>query len=296
MDTPKFSYILTTYNKLPYLRQIMERLLKNRMPDDEIIVTDGGSTDGTKEYLSALHREGRIERFLSERDFGEGHGTNKALLMARGDLIKILTDDDDHFFPGIRACQEFMMQHPEIDFLSTEGASVQWKRAEPFGRSAYYKNYEIWKKKHRPFAFCGLGWMWRRTSLPLLGLIDTNFIRMDGEYSLRITAGKARIAWYTGVTWTRIVNRGSNTVNKIKQIQEETKRLDRLYGVQVDPTTWFGKAKSYLHPLKRQVEQYLPKSTTPIPWHTPDPGTAFQICDEWLATVHAKEPGTFLLP
>lgn len=292
---PRLSYILTTYQKLPYLKEVLARLLEHREADEEIVITDGGSTDGTVEFLTALQREGKIQQFVSGRDYGEGHGTNKALLMAKGKLIKILTDDDDHFFSNIKACREFMLKNETIDFLASEGASVQWKREEPFGRSAYAKDYEQWKKSHKPFSFCGLGWMWRATSLPLLGLMDTSTIRMDGEYSLRVTASKAKIAWYTGTSWARIVNRGSNTVNKVKRIQEETKRLNAYYGVSIDPETWFKRAKSYLHPLTRQVKGLLPKPT-PIPWHTPDPQKAFQICDEWLRVVNAAEPGRFLTP
>ncbi|WP_460620260.1 glycosyltransferase, partial [Hymenobacter qilianensis] len=55
------SYILTTYNKLPYLKQVLERLMAARQEDEEIVVADGGSKDGTVEYLQGLYAAGRIQ-------------------------------------------------------------------------------------------------------------------------------------------------------------------------------------------------------------------------------------------
>ena len=94
MSEYTLSYVLTTYNKLPYLRQVVERLVAARQPDEEIIVCDGGSSDGTPEYLSQLHQAGHIQQFVSERDKGEAHGFNKAMLRAKGELLKLVTDDD----------------------------------------------------------------------------------------------------------------------------------------------------------------------------------------------------------
>ena len=48
------SYVLTTYNKLPYLRQVLERLVAARQADEEIVVVDGGSTDATAALARAM--------------------------------------------------------------------------------------------------------------------------------------------------------------------------------------------------------------------------------------------------
>ena len=72
----------------------MPRLLSARKSDEEIVVVDGGSSDGAVDYLKKLHSEGGVNQFLSEPDIGQGHGINKALLLARGELIKPINDDD----------------------------------------------------------------------------------------------------------------------------------------------------------------------------------------------------------
>ena len=88
------SYIIATKNKLPYLKMGLEKLIANKKPDEEILVADGASTDGTKEYLERLRRDGKIEDFISEPDYGLAHALNKLVLRSNGELLKYLSDDD----------------------------------------------------------------------------------------------------------------------------------------------------------------------------------------------------------
>ncbi len=294
---PVLSYVMTTYNKLPYLKQVAKRLIANKKADEEIIIADGGSKDGTVEFLKELHEQGHIAAWVSAPDAGESHGTNRGVLMSSGEIIKIVTDDDAFSFDNIARCRKFMLDNSELDLMGTDGASVYWSRAEPFGRSNYKKHYDLWKRNHKPFGFCGLGWFIRRSSLPLLGLFNTNYIRMDAEYSLRATAGKAKLGWFTGPTWVRIVNPLSGAVTKKHKIAEETKKLNQLYGIEVDDMTFTLKVKSYFHPVKRYIKSVSRKfGPIPVPRYTPDPETAFKICDEWILTANAKEHGEFLKP
>ena len=100
MENYRISYVVTTYNKLPYLQQVISRIVAARLPDEEIVVVDGNSKDGTPEYLRGLFDAGHIQQFVSERDKGESHGLNKGMLLARGELIKIMSDDDAFCIPA----------------------------------------------------------------------------------------------------------------------------------------------------------------------------------------------------
>jgi glycosyltransferase involved in cell wall biosynthesis len=296
MSTIRLSYVTTTFDKLPYLKEVYARLLKHRQPDEEIIAIDGGSTDGTVEFLTNLKNQGKIDFFLSERDKGESNGTNKGMLAAKGDLIKIITDDDSFHYPGIRECRQYMLENPQIDLLGTEGASINWKRTDPIRASDTRPEYRRYREEGIPFPFCGLGWMIRRSSLPLLGLFDTSFSRMDAEYTLRVTAGKGVVAWYTGYTWARILNPKSNSKNLKTRQAKERMRLNAFYGIAgyndlLDPQPFSNRLKSYLAPILKPLK---PTRKPSAPIRIPSLSEGFEIADQWLAEVHAKEPGRFL--
>lgn len=53
----KISIVIPTYNEDRYLPACVDRCLFQTYPELEIIIVDGGSTDGTKQYLQGLRRE-----------------------------------------------------------------------------------------------------------------------------------------------------------------------------------------------------------------------------------------------
>ena len=237
MASPKLSYIITTKNKLPYLKNRISALIAQKQDDEEILVADGASTDGTVEYLEELKKTGKIDYFISEPDYGESHALNKLLFAVRGDLIKGIADDDVYHYPTIRACKEFMLAHPEIDLIGSNGGSLnktftKLKEKDPYQLVrpiVYEEPYKKWQQSHTPFSFCGSVMLWRRSSLPLLGLFDTSFYATDAEFSFRTSAGKAAIAWHTGYSFVNIKNTQSVTWLRQKKIKTELERLNKFY-------------------------------------------------------------------
>src|SRR5262249_49489706 len=131
MENASLTYLVNTFNKLPFLRCAMQRLLANVEPDQEVVVVDGGSTDGTRDYLEDLSARRAIHTYLSAADHGEAEGWNRGLLAARGNLIKLISDDDIFHYPSIRACRELMEAHKELDVMWASGAGMQIDDALP---------------------------------------------------------------------------------------------------------------------------------------------------------------------
>lgn len=286
----KMTYLITTYNKCTFLSEVLTRLIGQAQSDEEIIVIDGGSTDGTVKYLKKLYTDGHIHQFISERDKGEAHGFNKGFLMARGELIKVITDDDAFYWPAIQACKQFMLAHPEVDLLAADGAGTEWGNKDPFIYMSYIDNVMEWQHKSLPFDFCGLGLLIRRSSLPLLGLFHIGFIRVDAEYSLRVTAGPANLAWYDNPLWVRITNQDSNSVKYFKQASQEIELLNRIY---LNKTSLLPKFIRNLKNILRPIKKLIIKTTTNKYLLDGWPA-AFCICDSWLQNENKKKEGQFL--
>lgn len=86
---------MATYQGMPFIRQQLESILVQLAPEDEIIVSDNGSTDGTMEYLTAAAgADSRIHVFSWMDSKGISPNFQNALYQCRGDLI-FLCDQDD---------------------------------------------------------------------------------------------------------------------------------------------------------------------------------------------------------
>ena|SRR3989344_672592 len=231
------SYIIATKNKLPYLRQGLEKLIASKKPDEEILVADGASTDGTKEYLAELKNAGKIDFYLSEPDYGLAHALNKLVLIANGELIKYLSDDDAFDYKTISICKKFMVEHPQIDLVNTEGGSLNnpsrmLREKDPLEivrALNYADSYKKWQIDHSPFYFCDLGVMFRKSSLPVIGFWNALFPGPDIEFSLRTSKGKVNIAWYTGYSYVNISNPQSVSMVYMKRTKNLTDRLSEFY-------------------------------------------------------------------
>jgi glycosyltransferase involved in cell wall biosynthesis len=234
------SYLTATKNKLPYFRAGIEKVIAQKKTDEEILIADGGSTDGTKEYLEELKAQGKIDFFISEPDFGESHALNKLFLQAKGTLIKIINDDDAYYFPAIEKCKKFMLEHPKIDILGMEGGSIKHKSPSELyvcQVAGYKDGWKKWSVDHTPFDSSVLGLMFRKSSLPILGFWNLSFTMADTEYTFRVTAGKANIAWYTGSAYVYIKNQDGVTWIRRNRVANEIARLRKFY-LNENPKPW----------------------------------------------------------
>ena len=95
--------------------------------------------------------------------------------------------------------------------------------------NGYEVNYKKWLLHPFPFTFCGLGLMLRKSSIPLIGLFNTNIVRIDYEFGMRVTSGRINLAWYTGNSYVRVSNPSSNSVTMSDKMIEEEIKLNNFY-------------------------------------------------------------------
>jgi len=260
------SYVLTTYNKLSYLQVTLPDLIDACSDDEEIVIYDAGSTDGSKEYLQKFHREGKIHQFVSEKDYGEADGYNKAMLACKGTIIKIISDDDAYDFQAIRFCKKFMLQHKDVHLVAADGFGVNnLLQHNQFSRRSTIDEFKQWQKNKKPFIFCGLSILLRKDALPLLGLWSTNYLIIDFEYSLRVTSGKAKIGWFTGLDYVNIVNERSNSGTQWRRMEVEKEQLEMQY-FNKRPIISFKQKdslKNLLRPIKYKLISQRPANPLP---------------------------------
>lgn len=97
----RISIITPSFNQRQFLCRTAQSILSPTGDFDlEWLVVDGGSTDGTLDFLKSV-KDARV-RWISEPDRGQSHAINKGLAMAGGDIVAWL-NSDDLYVPGALA-------------------------------------------------------------------------------------------------------------------------------------------------------------------------------------------------
>ena len=90
----KISVITVVLNDLEGLKKTVNSVLSQRGEDFEYIILDGGSTDGSWEYIESLNFRGMKK---SAPDTGIYNAMNNAVLLANGEYCLFLNAGDTFY-------------------------------------------------------------------------------------------------------------------------------------------------------------------------------------------------------
>jgi len=239
----QLSYIIATYNRISFLQVTLQKLLDNLQPLEEVVIVDAGSTDGTKEYLQILYEKGEIHQFISEPDRNQAHGWNKAMLLARGEIIKKIIDDDVFCYGAIRKCKNYMLFNPQVDIVISNDLNSSITAPDIIEKANRLSQFTQWtEKKIESFTFGDVHLLIRRSSISFTGLYNTSFIMMDWEYSLRLSHLQTRIVYYTGYNALSVYHGKSISATRdLDKIRLQGKKGEIFYnysGDQSDISLW----------------------------------------------------------
>lgn len=115
---PKLSIIMPSLDQAPFLESALRSVLGQGRSDVELIVIDGGSTDGSVEIIEKYRRlyPDRL-RYVSEPDNGQAHAVNKGLARARGTLVGWLNSDDVYEPGGLDCVIRAFEEQPNCDVV-----------------------------------------------------------------------------------------------------------------------------------------------------------------------------------
>jgi glycosyltransferase involved in cell wall biosynthesis len=101
ISNPSVSVVMATYNGKEYLAEQIKSVLAQLLPDDELIIIDDDSKDGTLELIGSLKSPAvRVVRNLT--NVGVFATFERGLLLSSKDVI-FLCDQDDVWLSGKRA-------------------------------------------------------------------------------------------------------------------------------------------------------------------------------------------------
>jgi glycosyltransferase involved in cell wall biosynthesis len=127
MSAPRISVIIPTLNSVRFVGEAIDSVLKQSVSVSEILVVDGGSTDGTQELVRAKNP---LVRVLSQEGRGRAGARNTGLRRASGDFIALLDSDDLWVADKLAVQFDFLREHSEVEFVFGDMANFTEGKCE----------------------------------------------------------------------------------------------------------------------------------------------------------------------
>jgi glycosyltransferase involved in cell wall biosynthesis len=120
---PKVSVITVCFNDAENLQATIASVLRQSYPNIEFIIVDGGSRDSTVEVIR--RHEGRVSKWVSEKDAGIYDAMNKGLRLATGDyLIFMNAGDAFHADDAVESAMDRIIQEWEKPLVVYGSAAI----------------------------------------------------------------------------------------------------------------------------------------------------------------------------
>jgi glycosyltransferase involved in cell wall biosynthesis len=213
----KVSIITACYNSANTIIDCISTVNNQTYQNIEHIIIDGGSTDGTVEYLK---QSKLVNQIISERDHGIYDALNKGIQIATGDVIGFLHSDDMLASSDIITKIVALFQKTKADgvygnlvFVNAENKIVRTWIRNPFKR----ENVKYgWMPPH-PTLFL------RKEVYTKHGLFDISFKTAgDYDFMLRVMLDKKINLVYLPEVITKMRMGGVSTGN-VKQLLLKSK-------------------------------------------------------------------------
>lgn len=234
---PLISIIIATYNCSATLQQAIDSIIAQTYKNIELIVIDGGSTDGT---VALIEKNSEHIRFwISEPDKGIYSAWNKGLAQSSGSWICFL-GADDYFLDGQVVAQE--VEH--LRHLSTD-IQVAYSRIMLVDGAGKHLRLigEPWEKigaRFRDFMLIPhVGAMHRRELFLKHGNFDESF-KIAGDYELLLRELKIGKAYFIPGLVTVAMSQGgiSSDGSNALLVMQEIRRAQRMHGKLLPGWTW----------------------------------------------------------
>ena len=115
IELPRISIVIVNYNLADYLETAFRSVVDQGYPNLELIVVDGGSTDGSVEIIKKYDEH--ITWWVSEADEGQGHAIEKGFAKATGEIMAWLNSDDRYHHRALWEVGKIFSQCSEVDGL-----------------------------------------------------------------------------------------------------------------------------------------------------------------------------------
>ena len=215
IPTPQVSIVLPCRNEQGYIQGCMQSALQQVPPEGgfEIVVADGMSTDGTREYLQQMAKQHPQIRILDNPGRIVSTGLNAAIRAARGEII-VRMDAHTLYAPDyVRQCLA-VMDETGADNVGGPMQTTAETFIERAIRAMFHSSIAVGGARSHQLDYEGfvdtvIYGCWKKSVFERVGYFDEELVRnQDDEHNLRLTRSGGKIYQSTRIrSWYHV--RGS---------------------------------------------------------------------------------------
>lgn len=214
---PRITVVVPSFNQAPYLRATLESVTQQNYPNLELVVCDGGSTDGSLDILDSFRSW--IDHLYIGPDAGQSDAIAKGVSCSSGELVGWLNSDDVLLSGALEAIAASHSAHP-VDLytggllvLDSEGSILRCRQSPRQSR---------WLTRQGIVVINQPGSFFRRAAYDLVGGINValHYV-MDWDLYIRMMSEGMECRQLSGYLAGFRLHSLSKTVGSQQRVLEE---------------------------------------------------------------------------
>ncbi len=192
VNLPSVSLAIPVYNEADCIEKIVRSFLETSYPNlSEVMIADGGSTDGTQDIIQSLSKEDSRVQLLHNSQKIQSAGLNLILQHCTGDIFLRADAHSDYAFDYIEKCVQVLLESKALNI----GGATRFAAKTPFQAGVALASKSVLgggSAKHRNPDYDGYadtlfpGCFWRKILLAVSGYSTNAITNEDAELNLRL--------------------------------------------------------------------------------------------------------------
>ncbi|MFO0713303.1 MAG: glycosyltransferase family 2 protein [Sandaracinus sp.] len=171
------SIVIPSYNARDLLARCL-RTLEDVVPEAEVIVVDGDSSDGSADMVERDFPKVVLQR---QRNHGFAHATNRGIERASKPYVLLMNSDLFLTRAAVEAMHGRLAADPRLAAVGPRLVNEDGSRQSVFG-AFYWPNWVEVTKASRVWLLSGACFMTRRDVIERVGALDESFFLYNEEY------------------------------------------------------------------------------------------------------------------
>lgn len=118
LATPFISVTMCAYNVKPYIEEAVNSIFNQSYTNYELLISDDGSTDGTREWLAQLKTHPKVRLFFQDKNLGYVANKNFLIRQTKGNYITQNDSDDLSAKDRLEQQVSIISNMPEIKIVA----------------------------------------------------------------------------------------------------------------------------------------------------------------------------------